>query len=182
MSIKPIPAEEFKDRLIEKFEATSIHHTELVSRTKIILGKEYKINYPSRFTINFVYGSIKLFGKTKKPYTEENLKHIIKLLPKKIKALKQTDQAKRLIYKDQLIKLVIETAIDHDEHGVYLRGDIYYVRKEILLSKIDDIKYYLNQLEEDLREKDQDTINDEYDTLILCDNLNEIKRLTENNT
>ena len=57
----------------------------------------------------------------------------------------------------------------------------YYVDKNLLLSKISDIKHYLDKLEEDLRQKDQDKINEEYDTLILCDNLNEIKRLAENN-
>lgn len=55
----------------------------------------------------------------------------------------------------------------------------YYVRKEILLNKIKDIKCYLEELEEDLKDKDQDVINREYNTLALCDYLNKIKELSE---
>jgi hypothetical protein len=118
-----ISADEFKSVIEEKYNSTSIYHTELNSRTKNILGREYKVNYPSRFNINFVFGQIIIFGKTKRPYTEENLKLLIKLLPKKIKELKKTPLAKELIYKDQLKQLVQETAINHDEHRVYLSGD-----------------------------------------------------------
>jgi len=120
---KPISADEFKSKITDKFNSTYINHVELSQKNKIILGKEYKINYPSRFNINFVFGSIRLFGKTKKPYTEENLKHLIKMLPLRIKELKKTQNAKELIYKNYLKELVQETAINHDEHRVYLSGD-----------------------------------------------------------
>ena len=121
--MKTISAEEFKTKIEDRFKSTSINHVEKSPENKIILNKEYKINYPSRFHINFVFGHVQIFGKTRKPYTEENLKLLMKLLPKKIKSIKQTPQAKRLIYEDQLIQLVQETAIDHDEHRVYLSND-----------------------------------------------------------
>jgi hypothetical protein len=58
-------------------------------------------------------------------------------------------------------------------------SEIYYVRKEILLNKIEDIELNLSELKKNLKDKDQDIINNEYNTLTLCDYLNHIKELSE---
>jgi len=140
--MKTISADEFKSKIEERFGSTSIYHTELTSENKIILNKKYKINYPSRFTINFVFGQIRLFGRTRKPYTEENLKFLIKLLPKRIKELKKTQTAKKLIYINQLKELVQETAIDHDEHRVYLSNDDIDIYIQDYINNKKDLKKY----------------------------------------